>query len=55
LTYCWVIVEAPWVSSPEALLKKARAMPLGSRPESLQKDWFSAATTASLMESGISS
>jgi hypothetical protein len=47
------MVDAPWRSPPEALLKTARAMPLKSMPESVQKLWFSAATTASLMESGI--
>ena len=53
MTYCWVIVEAPWVALPWALLKAARRMPRGSMPRSVQKDLFSAATTASLMDAGI--
>ena len=50
-----MIVDAPWVALPRALLNAARRMPLGSMPESVQKDWFSAATTASWMLCGISS
>ncbi len=53
--YCWVIVDAPWVALPEALLKTARAMPLTSMPLSLQKVRFSAATTASFTSCGMSS
>ena len=52
--YCWVIVDAPWVALPEALLNTARTMPLTSTPLSLQKVRFSAATTASLTSCGIS-
>jgi hypothetical protein len=54
LTYCWVIVDAPWRALPRALEKSARRMPLGSMPLSVQKVWFSAATTASCIVSGIS-
>ena len=32
MTYCWVIVEAPCVEPPRALLNAARRMPLGSMP-----------------------
>ncbi len=39
---------------PRALLNAARMMPLGSMPLLVQNDWSSAATTASLMFSGIS-
>jgi len=53
LTYCWVIVDAPWVELPEALLKSARTIPLGSMPRSLQNVRFSAATTASCTVCGI--
>ena len=53
--YCWVIVDAPCVALPWALLNTARRMPLTSMPLSLQKLRFSAATTASLMSCGISS
>ena len=55
MTYCWVIVDAPWVELPEALLNAARRMPLGSMPLSVQKVRFSAATTASCRFCGISS
>ena len=55
MTYCWVIVDAPWRALPVALENRARTMPLGSMPLSVQKVWFSAATTASRMLSGISS
>ena len=55
MTYCWVIVEAPWVELPRALLNAARMMPLGSMPLSVQKVRFSAATTASWRFWGISS
>ena len=50
-----MIVDAPWVEFPRALLNAARTMPLGSIPASVQKVRFSAATTASLTLSGISS
>ena len=53
--YCWVIVEAPCVELPEALLNTARTMPLTSTPLSVQKVRFSAATTASLMSCGMAS
>ena len=52
MTYCWVIVDAPWVDSLVALEKAARRMPLGSRPLSVQKVRFSAAITASWTCSG---
>ena len=55
MTYCWVIVDAPWVALPWALLKAARRMPRGSMPLSVQNVWFSAATTASFIVCGISS
>lgn len=35
LTYCWVMVEPPWVLPPLAMLNTARAMPLGSMPLSV--------------------
>ena len=40
---------------PDALLKAARTMPTGSMPLSVQKERFSAATTASFIVCGISS
>ena len=49
MTYCWVIVEAPWVALPWALENAARTMPLGSMPLLVQKVRSSAATTASCM------
>ena len=49
-----MIVDAPWVEFPEALLKAARRMPLGSMPLSVQNERFSAATTASCRVCGIS-
>ncbi len=48
-----MIVDAPWVELPRALLNAARRMPLGSMPLSVQKVRFSAATTASWMFCGI--
>jgi len=54
LTYCWVIVDAPWVAPFDVrLLQAARKMPLGSRPGSVQNVRFSADTTALRMEIGI--
>jgi hypothetical protein len=35
LTYCWVMVEPPCVSPPLAMLNSARAIPMGSMPESV--------------------
>ena len=32
MTYCWVIVDAPWVALPWALVNAARRMPFGSMP-----------------------
>ncbi len=46
MTYCWVMVEAPWVWPPFAMLTTARSMPLGSMPLSVRKVSFSAAMTA---------
>jgi hypothetical protein len=52
-TYCWVIVEPPWVEPPVAMLTTARAMPIGSTPLSVSKDSFSAAITAFRIDTGI--
>ena len=32
LTYCWVIVEPPWVSPPKMLFLAARAKPVNEKP-----------------------
>ena len=53
-TYCWVMVEPPWVEPPFAMLNTARAMPIGSTPESVRNDAFSAAMAAFCIERGIS-
>ena len=55
LMYCWVMVEPPCRLPPRAITQAARAMPRSEMPRSVQKDRFSAATTASLMFCGISS
>ena len=52
-TYCWVIVEPPWVWPPFAMLTKARAMPIGSTPLSDSKVLFSADMTAKRISLGI--
>ncbi|CAM5337750.1 hypothetical protein STANM309S_03711 [Streptomyces tanashiensis] len=54
-TYCWVMVEPPWVSPPLAMFHTARAIPIGSIPESSLKVLFSAEMTAFCMDSGIRS
>ena len=52
-TYCWVIVEPPWVCPPLAMLTRARPIPIGSTPESVLNVLFSAEITAFCMSSGI--
>ena len=32
LTYCWVIVDPPWVSPPKMLFLAARAKPVNENP-----------------------
>ena len=53
--YCWVIVEPPCRLPPWAITYADRAMPRSETPLSVQKVRFSAATTACLIVSGISS
>ncbi len=53
-TYCWVMVEPPWVWPPFAMFTRARPMPMGSMPESVSKLLFSAEITAFCMACGIS-
>lgn len=52
-TYCWVMVEPPWVEPPVAMLYTARPTPIGSTPLSVSNDSFSAAITASLIDRGM--
>jgi len=52
--YCWVIVEAPCRLRPRAISYSERTIPVGDIPLSVQKLRFSAATTASLIDCGIS-
>lgn len=52
-TYCWVIVEPPWVDPPLAMFHTARAIPIGSTPLSDSNDSFSAAITAFCIDRGI--
>jgi hypothetical protein len=55
LTYCWVIVDAPWVSLPRALENAARRMPLRSMPLLVQKVLVLGGDDGVLHDSGISS
>lgn len=47
LTYCWVMVEPPCRVPPVSAASTARAVAVGAIPDSVRKDRFSAAITAS--------
>ncbi len=52
-TNCWVMVDPLCVSPPCAIFRTARAMPIGSTPESVSNEAFSAAITAFCIDWGI--
>ena len=57
LANCWVMVLAPWTSSPSVYRKRSptRKIPFKSMPEFSQKVRSSTATNAWMASTGISS
>ena len=54
MTYCWVIVDPPWVGPPVSATPTARAIPEGETPLFWKKVRSSAASSACWTYTGIS-